>query len=380
MELKRPWNFIILMTMNKDKYDFIQEILSNKRLTLKQQKKLFDLTSKEIRKDKFFGFGLEERITKLEKELSNTKTPINEELSKIHSPKGMVKFLYQFSSDEQYKWFTHKPDLKVDEINYLSRIENFKKIKITFNLNYSTILFIKSFFLKDEKLSVFHPGFTTELTYSNEKILTEIKKGINPFDIIINKISFVDIINKFKNAIEFRLDKDKYKFDNLFMDFITNKISVDINEKYTYDFLKNSKILTTYIDVNNFFRGIYIIMEWVNKYKSLSNELIIDLKEENDYYLLILFHKGSKIHHDPFSLKLNGLGGDFDTLRKYWFSIVDFEIEADFAENNKSYHLICLNNETQLSFTNPKLSENLIIPIQDSVGGVKYFIKIYKNN
>jgi len=380
MELKRPWNFIILMTMNKDKYDFIQEILSNKRLTLKQQKKLFDLTSKKIRKDKFFGFGLEERITKLEKELSNTKTPINEELSKIHSPKGMVKFLYQFSSDEQYKWFTHKPDLKVDEINYLSRIENFKKIKIPFNLNYSTILFIKSFFLKDEKLSVFHPGFTTELTYSNEKILTEIKKGINPFDIIINKISFVDIINKFKNAIEFRLDKDKYKFDNLFMDFITNKISVDINEKYTYDFLKNSKILTTYIDVNNFFRGIYIIMEWVNKYKSLSNELIIDLKEENDYYLLILFHKGSKIHHDPFSLKLNGLGGDFDTLRKYWFSIVDFEIEADFAENNKSYHLICLNNETQLSFTNPKLSENLIIPIQDSVGGVKYFIKIYKNN
>jgi len=380
MELKRPWNFIILMTMNKDKYDFIQEILSNKRLTLKQQKKLFDLTSKEIRKDKFFGFGLEERITKLEKELSNTKTPINEELSKIHSPKGMVKFLYQFSSDEQYKWFTHKPDLKVDEINYLSRIENFKKIKIPFNLNYSTILFIKSFFLKDEKLSVFHPGFTTELTYSNEKILTEIKKGINPFDIIINKISFVDIINKFKNAIEFRLDKDKYKFDNLFMDFITNKISVDINEKYTYDFLKNSKILTTYIDVNNFFRGIYIIMEWVNKYKSLSNELIIDLKEENDYYLLILFHKGSKIHHDPFSLKLNGLGCDFDTLRKYWFSIVDFEIEADFAENNKSYHLICLNNETQLSFTNPKLSENLIIPIQDSVGGVKYFIKIYKNN
>ncbi|PIX11631.1 MAG: hypothetical protein COZ74_13555 [Flavobacteriaceae bacterium CG_4_8_14_3_um_filter_31_8] len=380
MELKRPWNFIILMTMNKDKYDFIQEILSNKRLTLKQQKKLFDLTSKEIRKDKFFGFGLEERITKLEKELSNTKTPINEELSKIHSPKGMVKFLYQFSSDEQYKWFTHKPDLKVDEINYLSRIENFKKIKIPFNLNYSTILFIKSFFLKDEKLSVFHPGFTTELTYSNEKILTEIKKGINPFDIIINKISFVDIINKFKNAIEFRLDKDKYTFDNLFMDFITNKISVDINEKYTYDFLKNSKILTTYIDVNNFFRGIYIIMEWVNKYKSLSNELIIDLKEENDYYLLILFHKGSKIHHDPFSLKLNGLGGDFDTLRKYWFSIVDFEIEADFAENNKSYHLICLNNETQLSFTNPKLSENLIIPIQDSVGGVKYFIKIYKNN
>jgi len=366
--------------MNKDKYDFIQEILSNKRLTLKQQKKLFDLTSKEIRKDKFFGFGLEERITKLEKELSNTKTPINEELSKIHSPKGMVKFLYQFSSDEQYKWFTHKPDLKVDEINYLSRIENFKKIKIPFNLNYSTILFIKSFFLKDEKLSVFHPGFTTELTYSNEKILTEIKKGINPFDIIINKISFVDIINKFKNAIEFRLDKDKYTFDNLFMDFITNKISVDINEKYTYDFLKNSKILTTYIDVNNFFRGIYIIMEWVNKYKSLSNELIIDLKEENDYYLLILFHKGSKIHHDPFSLKLNGLGGDFDTLRKYWFSIVDFEIEADFAENNKSYHLICLNNETQLSFTNPKLSENLIIPIQDSVGGVKYFIKIYKNN
>jgi len=366
---------------NKTKYDFIQELLESKKLTQEQKTQILSLSTSEIKKDKELGVVLEERVAKLEVMIKNkggSNPPGQpEEKVKTHSPKEMVKFLYQFSSDEQYKWFTHKPELKVEEINYLSKIENFKKIKFPFNLNYYTILFIKSFFLEDEKLSVFYPDFTSVLTYSNERVLNEIRKGINPFDIVINEFSFVDIINKFKHAIEFRLDNDKYKFDNLFMDFITNKLSIDFNEKYTDDFLKNSKSLTTYVDVNNFFRGIYIIVEWVNKYKSLSNEIIIDLKKENDYYLLILLHKGSKIHHNPFSIKLNGLGGDFETLRKYWFSIVDLEIEADFAENNKPYRITCLNNETQLTFINPKLSENLILPLQESVGGVKYLIKIY---
>lgn len=365
--------------MSKDKYDFIQEILSNKKLSQKQKEQILSLGAKEIMKDKELGVVLEERVARLEKIVNNEPPEKPKELIKFHKPNDMIKFLYQFSSEEEYKWFTHEPDLKINKINYLIKIENFKKIKFPFNLNYSTILFIKSFFLKDEKLNVFFPDFSTDLTYSNERVLSKILKGINPFDIVINQVSFIDTINKFKHAIEFRLDNPKYSFVTLFMDFITNKISVDFNEKYTVDFLKNSKSLTTYIDVNNFFRGIYILIEWVNKYKSLSNELIIDLKEENDYFLLILLHKGSKINQNPFSPKLNGLGGDFDTLRKYWFSVVDFEIEADFSENNKSYHIICLNNETQLTFTNPKLSENRIIPLNDSVGGVKYLIKIYKN-
>ena len=366
--------------MSKDKYDFIHELLSHKKLTQEQKEQILSLGAKELKNDKELGNVLEERVARLEKIVNNETPEKPTDFIKFHKPKDMIKFLYQFSSEEEFKWFTHEPDLKINEINFLSKIDNIKKIKFPFNLNYSTILFIKSFFLKDEKLSVFYPEFSTDLTYSHEKVLSEILKGINPFDIVINQVSFVDIINKFKHTIEFRLDNLKYSFVTLFMDFISSKISVDFNEKYTDDFLKVSKVLTTYIDVNNFFRGIYILIEWINKYKSLSNELIIDLKEENDYYLLILLHKGSKIYHDPFSLKLNGLGGDFDTLRKYWFSVVDFFIEADFSENKMPYQIICLNKETHLTFTNPRLSENKIVPLQECVGGVKYLIKIYKNN
>jgi len=380
-----------------DKYSFISDLMKNKSLTHSQKERLYELIGKDIIRNldqKGDNIFQELRVIKnkmeliernVNKENNNNKQNLTKKRTKTHNPKEMLKFLFQFSSQEGYKWFTHKPDLRIDEINYLSKLESIKKYKMPFDINIATYMFMRSFFLKDknsnDKLNIFYPNFTTELTYSNEKILTKIKKGINPFDIVIDGIYFADVINKFKNAIEFRSDNDKYKFNTLFMDFITNNLSIDINEKYTDDFKNNSKSLSTYIDVNNFFRGINLILkEWLNKYKSLSNELIIDLKNENDYYLLSFFQKGGEIQNKPTSTKLNGLAGDFNTLRKYWFSIVDLEIKADFAENKKPHKIICLNNETQLTVNDAKLSKNVIKPLQDTVGGVMYLIKIYKNN
>ena len=38
--------------------------------------------------------------------------------TKQHSPKDAVSFLYKFSQDEFFKWFTHDPEQ--NQINYIS--------------------------------------------------------------------------------------------------------------------------------------------------------------------------------------------------------------------------------------------------------------------
>lgn len=56
--------------MAKDKYDFIQDILTNKRLTPSQKERVLKLTKIEIEKDRIIGSELEDRVYELEKNLT----------------------------------------------------------------------------------------------------------------------------------------------------------------------------------------------------------------------------------------------------------------------------------------------------------------------
>lgn len=105
-----------LKRMAKDKYDFIQEILEDKKLTPAQRERVFELTKVEIQKDGHLGKDLEQRISvieqKIKSDFNNSADSIrnsNRSLKK-HRPKEMVKFLYNFSQNDSFKWFTHKPD------------------------------------------------------------------------------------------------------------------------------------------------------------------------------------------------------------------------------------------------------------------------------
>jgi hypothetical protein len=304
-----------------------------------------------------------------------------------HSPKKMVSFLYNFSKDERFKWFTHDAEGLSEKINYKKYIELFENTSrqnFGYNLNLSTVSFVKEFIL-GKNLNIEFPRFQSHLTYQNEKLLQKLDDGENPFKVVIDDIHFVDIIKRFKNAIEFRLDAgDDNKFSFLIKDFITDRISPDILEKYTKSFNNLGNSLTTYIDINNFFKGLSIIIEWINNYKDLSTDLEIDLQEDEGYYKLIIFHKGSYFSHEPNSEKVKGLSGDFSKLRKFWFSVVDLEIQADLGKRDNSipYSIIRLYKDSQIQIRkdNPAtLNGNKIVKLNLPVGGVKYFIKIYKN-
>jgi hypothetical protein len=58
--------------MAKDKYDFIQELLNSKKLSIAQRERILLLTSAEIKRDKLYGNALEERVIKLEKILEGS--------------------------------------------------------------------------------------------------------------------------------------------------------------------------------------------------------------------------------------------------------------------------------------------------------------------
>lgn len=423
----------------KTKVDFITDLLSNKKLHTSQKERMFALVAndlkgdeeevnkiwEEINKLKYKGFKVEDSSI----DSNNTTSVINIEdlplsdnedvedlidenfvasekednslilLSsddfkipqvKKHSPKTMVKLLYLFSYDESFKWFTHNPDNSIDKINYTQKLNDFDKnlkaFYLTWDLNFHTYFFIRNFFINNSKkkseynkFKIDYPiQYSTVLSFANEEIKKRIESGISPFDIVINDEYFSKTIQLFKNSIEFRLDYKEYKFESVFRNFVVNNLSIDLIDKYGDNFNGIAKSLTAYLDVNNFYRGLKVVLGWINDYKSLSNQIIIDLLSEDDYYNLIIFHKNSRFLTSPYSSKFNGNSGDLEKLRKYWFSIVDWNIEADCIYDGKTeaYNFICLKENTEL--TDNKLTSNIIEKLDSNVGGVKHTIKIYK--
>ncbi len=369
--------------MQMDKYEFILDLLHNNKLTLAQKEEVLQLASKEIKYDFDIGNKLEFRITRIEKEIfkENSKT----RLEKKHAPREMVAFLFQFSINEKFKWFTHKADQRAERINYMGLLKqadkHFRELNYQ-NLNIATIEFIKKFILKNE-LKIKFPEYESKWTYGNKLIQEYINHGMNPFEIKLDNVYFSEVIDRFKRAIEFRHDNLDYKFNRLFRDFITDYLPIDFSEEYKSNFDISAQQLSTYIDVNNFFRGLEIIMKWIENYKSKSNKVIFNLIEKVDFYELEIFHVGSYFSASPDSNKVKGQSGDLDRLRKYWFSIVDLIIYADFyAENQlKGYKINCLTQNTKMVINSPSysLSENEVSFQNKKVGGIKYLIMIYKN-
>ena len=101
--------------MAKDKYDFIQELLENKKLQPTQKERVLLLAKEEIKKDGALGKELEERVKKLEEMMNNsnddlpstTLKPIEEAsteeqslvLPKYIPSKNLWKFLKDYNQD-----------------------------------------------------------------------------------------------------------------------------------------------------------------------------------------------------------------------------------------------------------------------------------------
>ncbi|MGO2103627.1 MAG: hypothetical protein ACTH3E_11325 [Psychroflexus halocasei] len=118
--------------MTKNKYDFIKELLEDKKLNQNQQERIFELASKEIS----IEGSLEERIQKIEgiifknsppknnsgttNNSNNDKNPPNEnDIPKsYYYPSSLYKFLIAYNKDDVLKTTCHKIDsFEIEKIN-----------------------------------------------------------------------------------------------------------------------------------------------------------------------------------------------------------------------------------------------------------------------
>jgi hypothetical protein len=97
------------MKERKNKYDFIQEILESKKLTVAQRERVLKLAKEEIKKEGVIGKELEDRIRKLEEKLDDGQKKKNQ---LTHNPMLVSKYLNKFKDNTPLKWATHVWDEK----------------------------------------------------------------------------------------------------------------------------------------------------------------------------------------------------------------------------------------------------------------------------
>ena len=157
--------------MAKDKYDFIQELLENKKLQPTQKERVLLLAKEEIKKDGALGKELEERVKKLEEMMNNsnddlpstTLKPIEEASTEEKSlvlpnyipSKNLYKFLEDYNQDIILKTTCHEIDS--DELkNILTFCEieeyDFLKHKEKVQEQYKSLFFNNKRYFVDHKI------------------------------------------------------------------------------------------------------------------------------------------------------------------------------------------------------------------------------------
>jgi len=297
-----------------------------------------------------------------------------------HKPSDMVSFLYQFSINNDIKWFTHVPDADMNFIypEYVEKAkkwfgDNTKKLSI----NASTYTNISNF--------IFDTGSKAQDAY-NERIDCGWKdmkewcaanEGRHPYDVLVGDYRFEHFINVFKNTIQFRTDNSDYLFNKRVRSFLQKEVSnnPDIKISFTKEFRAIGSSTRTYIDVRQLFSFLKIIMKWIVENKTKGSAVGIDLYEDEASYTLSINHIGSYLNLDD--EKLKGLSGDFQKARNILLNVADWTILADEYKRG-ALKIICLGSTTQ-NEGKEVVSENIIEPVQDAIGGVKHLITFYKN-
>ena len=124
-------------------------------------------------------------------------------------------------------------------------------------------------------------------------------------------------------------------------------------------------------------------MTWIAENRNKGNCVSVDVDNQDEYVELIITHIGSHLSME--GKKRDGLDGDFEELRLMLLSVADLRMEADHCDG-KSYSIICLDKGYQAK--NYNISKNVAAhmktpckwtELDGKVGGVLYFIKMYKN-
>lgn len=373
--------------MANNKYDFIKELLLDKKISQKQRERIFELTSKEIS----LQGTLDERIKKIEEIVLKGNIDVVEEKPKIKQNKTSEKlpnfyynskytynFLEDFNQDQILSTTCHlidnntlitlKEDYGFDEYNFEKHYElilsSFKKLieKYDGKIDYKLIALINGYLKGGANWAGninLNWGMENLLIWSKNNLGIppnpdkDVKndfdtKGFNQFNEIQPKLKLVKIegvpISKISN-FNHLVNHFKYLFhvrkDNNLKDIIENNLL----SKWSNDIDICTKRIDEYIEY--FLDADKLIQAIKNIFK-----LIIEVKEKNglakpDVALSFYYENGDvcfAIHHKNTHFirridEINRMGDSIPGLIKNQINgMGEFEIKACFPDK-KSYNI-----------------------------------------
>lgn len=366
--------------MNKEKIEFIAGLLSNKGIKESHKEKIFHLASREFQQE-IDSIWKEINNLKIKNIQAKLKTPNEFKPLEVayHDPKQTVKFLYRFSKEDQFKWFTHlePPPEVIFKEYYEESKKQFGDLE-QLRINPKTWKKVHNFLYgsKDSGYPNTWESYDGQIIQVGwHSIINRCQEGLLPENLQIDNLknenytsmNFGELMILFRHSIEARTDKGNLIFDLIIKNLIRkmelrDRFDINIREGLTVQFYADIYLLTSAIEK---------VLNWCKEYIRYSNKLEIVMNSLDKYFEFTIFHKGSKIDKEPQSDKLNGLAGNLIEVRKDLFCNCDFKIEADF-DTGDSYCLIYLDAEIN------QLNRSAKIKQIGPIGGVKYILNICK--
>lgn len=301
---------------------------------------------------------------------------------KKHSPKTMVKFLYNFSIGEKFKWFTHNLE-GLQPFNYQEYIHNANQdynLATGWNINNVTYHNVKNFIFNTgdgNKTNIYGIG-NIQFSWRDVEKWCKEHPNEHPYNADLDGHLFKNYINQFKHIIEFRTDDADLTFNIRVRKLIRGTLGVDFKPHFTKAFNEIGQSIKLFCDINLLFSAIKQILEWIQLNKGKSSQVVINLEDSEEFYCLEIIHEGSYLSTISSDIKLHGLSGDFDKVRKMLFSVADWEIIAKLKDHEKTENckIICLDEHTAL--IDNLMTPNIITLNPVEVNYVKHTLKLYK--
>lgn len=352
--------------MQKDRIDFIADLLADKRINLPLKEKTFELASKEVKGILSIESENSERILEIERQLSVfNNTSNNGEIMKFEpktssnkqnnspKPSDTKQFLSYFRESEGLKYLTH--DFK-DLANPIPRKELLSIAKEEFEeakkkypkTSEKLILRIEEFAFEENPRWTIRKGeqeITNTHGWSSKDFIEWQENAVVKHPCRSSEWN-KKMIEPFKRTIEVR--------DGLLLELIEESISLaftkDDLELFEFSYDKNSLLSGRFFtDVDWFGQALYKIFcgikdkgEKQDCYK-ISIEYVNNL---NDTFKIIKI-----IHHDskPMSNSSSKFtdGGNFRDIRNALWSLCNWAIEAEFTNGYRRKFLLWDSNIKQ---------------------------------
>lgn len=350
---------------------FIHFLTHNKNLSKLQLRKIEDLIVRDS--------------VLIEKEYKPQKTSSKDETVRYHNPKGIISFLSLFSIDDSLKWYTHKWDksepFPMEDLIKNAPINHNKLRRFCFGddnkgvpaqLFYHVWNFINPNANNKPVIDQFGNVFQTK--WADVSSWCSKHPGCWPGKFITKEgKSFESDINRFKRTIEFRTDVEPdQKFGFQIKSHIRKVLNGAVKIVFSDRFDKIGRNMKFYCNVKAVYMGISKLCDWVASYKAMGDTLFIDLDIKDDCLIFSALHKGSKMTGSE--NRINGLSGDFKSIREILFSACDFDISGRF--NDDLVKIIALDKKSCMKGSSI-ITPTIIAPLSSGPDGVCYTLKFY---